>query len=79
MHQQPYRAGPTQRELERKEIQSMLDKGVIEPANTEWASPIVFVPKPDGTLRFCVDYRRLNEKLYETPITSLEWTSASTH
>ena len=60
IHQQPYRAGPAQRQAEQKEIQSMLDKGVIEPANTEWTSPIVFVPKPDGTLRFCVDYRRLN-------------------
>jgi len=60
VHSAPYRAGPATRQLEKNEIDKMLGMGVIEPAQTEWASPIVFAPKKDGAMRFCVDYRRLN-------------------
>ncbi len=39
----------------------MITHGVIEPAHGPWASPIILVKKKDGTKRFCVDFRRLNE------------------
>lgn len=57
----PYRSGPTARQLESFELKKQLEAGVIEPAVSEWAAPVLFVPKKDGQLRFCVDYRRLNE------------------
>ena len=59
IYQAPYRAGPIAREKEEKEIDRILRAG-IEPTSTEWASPVVFVPKKDGTMRFCVDYRKQN-------------------
>ena len=47
----PYRLPHAYRELVHKEIQEMLDAGIIEPSSSEWASPIVLVNKKDGTLR----------------------------
>ena len=60
IRQMPYRQGLAMRDLATGEIRKMLEHGVIEPAASEWASPIVFVPKKDGTKRFCIDYRKLN-------------------
>lgn len=49
------------REMVDKELDTMLQMGIIEPSNAAFASPIVMVRKPDGSNRVCVDYRKVNK------------------
>ena len=45
-----------------KELDSMLNAGLIEPSEAYYASPLVLVKKPDGSIRICVNYKCLNFK-----------------
>ena len=57
----PYRPPHAYRDAVKKELQEMLSSGIIEPSTSEWSAPIVLVKKKDGSMRLCVDHRRLNQ------------------
>ncbi|XP_076049398.1 uncharacterized protein LOC143030081 [Oratosquilla oratoria] len=60
IRQRPYRLNAFKREYLRAEVQRLQELGIVEPSHSPWASPVVLVPKPDGSMRLCVDYRRVN-------------------
>ncbi|GFX09336.1 retrovirus-related Pol polyprotein from transposon 17.6 [Trichonephila clavipes] len=57
----PYRTNPSKKEILKQEIDRLLSEGIIEECESPYASPVVLIPKPNGTFRLCIDYRKLNE------------------
>ena len=58
--QHPYRMNPEKCQLSKDEIEYMLKHDIIKPSSSNWSSPCVLVPKPNGSIRFCTDYRKVN-------------------
>ena len=63
VNQRHRRIPPNQLAEVKEHLQDLLDKGVIKPSQSNYASPIVLVRKKSGALRMCVDYRQLNSKV----------------
>ena len=61
--QRPYKNPLTLQANIDKQINDMLDAGIVSPSSSPWSSPMVIVPKRDGTHRICIDYRMLNKAL----------------
>ena len=55
-----YRMSPKEKAELHKFVKDLLDKGLIEPSASPFGAPVLFVPKPDGSYRMCIDYRALN-------------------
>ena len=60
IRQQTRRMPTIRKDQASKLVHEMLDKDVIQPSESPWASSVVLVKKKDGSTRFCVDYRRVN-------------------
>lgn len=52
---------PRKRKESSKQIRELLEKGFIRRSISEWRAPAVFAAKADGSLRLCMDYRKLNK------------------
>jgi hypothetical protein len=67
----PYRVPYALKDEMKRQLDTILEKGVITPCASPWAAPVILVPKksPDGTpkYRFCTDFRALNA-VTQTPV-----------
>ena len=45
----------------KEQVQELVDNKMIQPSKSPYGAPVLFVKKPDGSLRFCIDYRALNK------------------
>jgi hypothetical protein len=57
----PYRMALSELKELKKQLQKLLDKGFIHPSISPWKAPVLFVKKKDGSMRMCIDYRKLNK------------------
>ena len=72
--QPTYRMSPAELAEVQRQLEDLLARGWIRPSESPFGAPILFVRKKDGTLRMCVDYRRLNAitKKDRTPLPRID-------
>ncbi|MCO5599560.1 hypothetical protein L7F22_053666 [Adiantum nelumboides] len=56
----PYRVSQAQQEEIMRQVNELVEKGMVRPSSSPFCSPVLLVQKKDGTYRMCVDYRALN-------------------
>ena len=61
-----FRLSPLEIEELKKQVTEFLEKGIISASNSPYGAPVLFIPKPNGGLRFCLDYRALNNITVKT-------------
>lgn len=60
-HFSPRRLSYMEKDCLRKLVDELLAKGIIKESDSEYASPVILVPKKNGEFRLCIDYRTLNK------------------
>ena len=58
--QAPYRPGLNWKGKVKEAVEKLLHAGFVRPSTSPWSSPVIPVPKPDGSIRLVVDYRAVN-------------------
>ena len=65
VHRPLYKLSPLELEEAHKQIQYMLQHGFIRPLDFPYGAPVLFAPKKDQGLQFCIDYDWLNKKILQ--------------
>ena len=60
--QAPYRMSSTTQDKFKKELDQLIKDDLIEESSSEWASPCIVIPKPDGSVRAVDDFRQANDQ-----------------
>ena len=61
VHLLPRRIPQVHRDEVKRLIQEMLNQGAIQHSDSPWSSPVVLAKKKDGSVRLCINYRKVNE------------------
>lgn len=70
----PYRTPLNQRPIVEKAVKEMLDADIIRKSQSPWSAPIVLIRKKDNSIRFCIDYRKINQitKINSYPLAHID-------